>query len=164
MGAKSLPTHSRVVVIGGGVVGCSILYHLAKHGWKDAVLLERSELTSGSSWHAAGSFHTISSDLHRGNVDQYAVSLARTMTKLRMLGMSLIDVVRAVTVNPAKAVGLEDFGRIEPGAPAHLTIFDEAQDPLELEDAEGDKRTAEQQILTRGVLVDGVHYPVTEAL
>ena len=47
---------ARVVVIGGGVVGCSILFHLAKMGWKDVVLLERDELTSGSSWHAAGHF------------------------------------------------------------------------------------------------------------
>ena len=51
---KSLPTHAKVVVIGGGVVGCSILFHLAKFGWKDVVLLERDELTSGPSWHAAG--------------------------------------------------------------------------------------------------------------
>ena len=50
---KNLPTHARVVIIGGGVVGCSILFHLAKFGWKDVLLLERSELTSGSSWHAA---------------------------------------------------------------------------------------------------------------
>ena len=50
---------ARVVVIGGGVVGCSILFHLAKMGWKDVILLERDELTSGSSWHAAGSFHTV---------------------------------------------------------------------------------------------------------
>ncbi|MEL6208009.1 MAG: FAD-dependent oxidoreductase, partial [Pseudomonadota bacterium] len=45
-------THAQAVVIGGGVIGCSILYHLAKHGWTDVVLLERSELTSGSTWHA----------------------------------------------------------------------------------------------------------------
>ena len=46
--------HAKVVVIGGGVVGCSILYHLSKFGLKDCILLERNELTSGSSWHAAG--------------------------------------------------------------------------------------------------------------
>ena len=46
---KSLPSHAKVVVIGGGVVGCSILFHLAKFGWKDVVLLERDQLTSGSS-------------------------------------------------------------------------------------------------------------------
>jgi glycine/D-amino acid oxidase-like deaminating enzyme len=57
-----LPSHARVVIIGGGVVGCSILFHLAKFGWKDVVLLERDELTSGSSWHAAGQIHTIRSD------------------------------------------------------------------------------------------------------
>ena len=57
---KPLPSHAKVVVIGGGVVGCSILFHLAKFGWKDVVLVERDELTSGSSsWHAAGQIHTI---------------------------------------------------------------------------------------------------------
>ncbi|MEK9859912.1 MAG: FAD-dependent oxidoreductase, partial [Alphaproteobacteria bacterium] len=53
-GAKTFPSHAKVVIIGGGVVGCSILFHLAKFGWKDVVLVERDELTSGSSWHAAG--------------------------------------------------------------------------------------------------------------
>ncbi|MCP5368153.1 MAG: GcvT family protein [Hyphomicrobiales bacterium] len=52
-----MPGHAQVVVIGGGVVGCSILYHLAKLGWTDVVLLERAELTAGSSWHAAGGIH-----------------------------------------------------------------------------------------------------------
>ena len=46
-------THAQAVVIGGGVIGCSILYHLTKLGWSDVVLLERDELTSGSTWHAA---------------------------------------------------------------------------------------------------------------
>ena len=50
----TLPTHARVVIIGGGVVGCSVAYHLAKQGWKDVVLLERKQLTSGTTWHAAG--------------------------------------------------------------------------------------------------------------
>ncbi|MEQ9487763.1 MAG: FAD-dependent oxidoreductase [Alphaproteobacteria bacterium] len=50
---------ARVVVIGGGIVGCSILYHLAKKGWTDIALIERSELTSGSSWHAAGGLFTV---------------------------------------------------------------------------------------------------------
>src|ERR1700684_3419002 len=49
-----MKSHARVVVIGGGVVGVSTLYHLTKKGWKDVVLLERSELTAGSTWHAAG--------------------------------------------------------------------------------------------------------------
>ncbi|MEF2558709.1 FAD-binding oxidoreductase, partial [Aurantimonas sp. C2-5-R2] len=49
-----LPSHARVVIIGGGAVGCSSLYHLAKAGWSDLLLLESNELTSGSTWHAAG--------------------------------------------------------------------------------------------------------------
>ncbi|MGA1020725.1 MAG: FAD-dependent oxidoreductase, partial [Candidatus Puniceispirillales bacterium] len=49
-----LPQTARVVVIGGGSVGCSVLYHLAKMGWTDCLLLEKNELTSGSTWHAAG--------------------------------------------------------------------------------------------------------------
>lgn len=57
-----LPKQARVVVIGGGVVGTSVLYHLAKKGWKDCVLLERRELSCGSSWHAAGQFHIINSN------------------------------------------------------------------------------------------------------
>lgn len=50
----TLPNHARVVIIGGGVIGCSVAYHLAKLGWKDVVLLERKQLTSGTTWHAAG--------------------------------------------------------------------------------------------------------------
>jgi sarcosine dehydrogenase len=50
----SVPTHARCVVIGGGIVGCSVAYHLARAGWTDVVLLERSQLTAGSTWHAAG--------------------------------------------------------------------------------------------------------------
>ncbi len=50
----SVPSHARVVIIGGGVVGCSVAYHLAKEGWRDIVLLERRKLTSGTTWHAAG--------------------------------------------------------------------------------------------------------------
>ena len=72
---RRLPTHARVVVIGGGVVGCSILFHLAKFGWKDVVLLERKELTSGSSWHAAGQIHTISSDPNISRLQGYTIDL-----------------------------------------------------------------------------------------
>lgn len=50
----TLPSHARVVIIGGGVIGCSVAYHLAKLGWTDVVLLERKQLTSGTTWHAAG--------------------------------------------------------------------------------------------------------------
>ena len=70
-------THAKVVVIGGGVVGCSVLYHLAKFGWTDALLLERSELTSGSTWHAAGGMHTINGDPNVAKLQKYTVELYR---------------------------------------------------------------------------------------
>ncbi|MEM7377621.1 MAG: FAD-dependent oxidoreductase, partial [Pseudomonadota bacterium] len=76
-GDSTLPSHAKVVIVGGGVVGCSILFHLAKFGWKDAVLLERDELTSGSSWHAAGQIHTISSDPNISRLQSYTIDLYR---------------------------------------------------------------------------------------
>ena len=51
---KNIPTHTKVVIIGGGVIGCSVAYHLTQLGWKDIVLLERAQLTAGTTWHAAG--------------------------------------------------------------------------------------------------------------
>ena len=66
---------ARVVVIGGGVVGCSILYHLTKAGWTDVVLLERQELTSGSSWHAAGSLFTLTTPFNASFLQKYAFEL-----------------------------------------------------------------------------------------
>ena len=70
-----MKSHTQVVVIGGGVVGCSVLYHLTKAGWKDVTLIERSELTSGSSWHAAGGFHTLNSDPNVAKLQAYTVGL-----------------------------------------------------------------------------------------
>ena len=68
-------TQARVVVIGGGVVGASVLYHLTKLGWTDVVMLERSELTSGSTWHAAGGMHTINGDPNVAKLQQYTINL-----------------------------------------------------------------------------------------
>ena len=51
---KKIPNKAKVVVIGGGVIGCSVAYHLAKFGWRDTIVLERDQLTSGTTWHAAG--------------------------------------------------------------------------------------------------------------
>lgn len=68
-------TSAQVVVIGGGVVGASVLYHLTKAGVTDAVLLERSELTSGSTWHAAGGMHTLNGDPNVASLQKYTVEL-----------------------------------------------------------------------------------------
>ena len=70
-----MKSHASVVVIGGGVVGASVLFHLARAGWTDAMLIERSELTSGSSWHAAGGFHTLNGDPNIARLQAYTVAL-----------------------------------------------------------------------------------------
>ncbi|MFT6104195.1 MAG: dimethylglycine dehydrogenase, partial [Paracoccaceae bacterium] len=77
---------TRVCVIGGGVVGCSVLYHLTKLGWSDVMLLERSELTSGSTWHAAGGFHTLNGDTNMAALQGYTIRLYRELEALT--GMS----------------------------------------------------------------------------
>ncbi len=68
-------THYRVVIIGGGVVGASVLYHLAKSGWTDVCLLERSVLTAGSSWHAAGGIHALNADPNIAALQAYTIDL-----------------------------------------------------------------------------------------
>ena len=73
---------AQVVVIGGGVVGCSVLYHLTKLGWTDVMLLERSELTSGSTWHAAGGFHTLNADTNMAALQGYTIRLYRELEEI----------------------------------------------------------------------------------
>ncbi|WP_413990141.1 GcvT family protein [Labrys okinawensis] len=77
-----MKSHTRVLVIGGGVVGCSVLYHLAKAGWTDVTLIERAELTAGSTWHAAGGFHTLNGDPNVAKLQQYTVELYREIEAL----------------------------------------------------------------------------------
>jgi len=77
---------TRVVVIGGGVVGCSVLYHLTKLGWSDVMLVERSELTSGSTWHAAGGFHTLNGDTNMAALQGYTIRLYKELEEIT--GMS----------------------------------------------------------------------------
>ncbi|MBO9433000.1 FAD-dependent oxidoreductase [Ruegeria sp. R13_0] len=77
---------TRVAVIGGGVVGCSVLYHLTKLGWSDVMLLERSELTSGSTWHAAGGFHTLNGDTNMAALQGYTIRLYKELEEIT--GMS----------------------------------------------------------------------------
>jgi len=77
-----MKSHAQVVVIGGGVVGCSVLYHLARSGWKDVVLLERDELTSGSTWHAAGGMHTINGDPNVAKLQKYTIELYKEIEEL----------------------------------------------------------------------------------
>jgi dimethylglycine dehydrogenase len=77
----AFPTTARVVIIGGGAVGVSSLYHLAKAGWADCVLIEKNELTSGSTWHAAGNVPTFSSSWALMNMQRYSAELYRGLAK-----------------------------------------------------------------------------------
>ncbi len=76
-----MKTHAQAVVIGGGLVGCSILYHLAKLGWSDIVLLERDELTSGSTWHAAANIHGLHDSTNISRIQHYTMNLYKELEK-----------------------------------------------------------------------------------
>src|SRR6266498_257177 len=97
MSEPVLPERARVVVIGGGVIGTSVAYHLAHMGWKDVVLLERDRLTSGTTWHAAGLMVTFG-------------SLSETSTELRRYTRDLYARLEAET---GLATGLKQVGFIE---------------------------------------------------
>ena len=84
-----MKSHARVVVIGGGVVGCSVLYHLTKLGWNDVMLIERSELTSGSTWHAAGGFHTLNGDTNMVALQGYTIRLYRELEEITSMSCGL---------------------------------------------------------------------------
>src|SRR5580765_2155210 len=77
-----MKSSARAVVIGGGVVGASVLYHLTKIGWTDVVLLEKHELTSGSTWHAAGGLHTYNSDANVSRLQKYTIDLYREIERI----------------------------------------------------------------------------------
>src|SRR5687767_114275 len=95
--AIQIPSQARVVVIGGGVIGTSIAYHLAEMGWKDTVLLERDKLTSGTTWHAAGLMVCFGSS-------------SETSTELRKYTRDLYSRLEAET---GQATGFKPIGFIE---------------------------------------------------
>src|ERR1700760_3427445 len=92
-----MPARARVVVVGGGVIGCSVAYHLAHMGWRDIVLLERDKLTSGTTWHAAGLMVTFGSTLE-------------TSTEMRKYTRDLYARLEAET---GQNTGLKQCGFIE---------------------------------------------------
>ena len=96
--AMDPPTRARVVIVGGGVIGCSVAYHLTKMGWNDIVLLERKQLTSGTTWHAAG----LVGQLHQSiNMTQLA----------RYTG----DLYRGLEAETGQATGYRQCGSLSPG-------------------------------------------------
>src|SRR5579885_1093743 len=77
-----MKSHAKVVVVGGGVVGVSVLYHLTKAGWTDVMLIERDELTCGSTWLAAGGMHTVNGDPNVAKLQQYTINLYRELERI----------------------------------------------------------------------------------
>src|SRR5437016_3104459 len=77
----NLPEHASVVVIGGGVMGCSTLYHLAKLGLSDAILLERNKLTSGTTWHSAAQVRALRSTRNLTELIRYSIGLYSELEK-----------------------------------------------------------------------------------
>ena len=97
-----MKSHYRVLVIGGGVVGASVLYHLAKLGWSDVCLVERSVLTAGSSWHAAGGVHALNADPNMAALQAYTIDLLSEIE--RESGQSIgLHMTGGVTVASAPA-------------------------------------------------------------
>lgn len=91
-----MKTETRVVVIGGGVVGASVLYHLTKVGWTDVMLLERRELTAGSTWHAAGGMHTLNGDPNVARLQQYTIQLYEEIERF----IDLRDIDETLPLHP----------------------------------------------------------------
>src|SRR4029450_8340818 len=77
----ALPAQARVVIVGGGIAGCSVAYHLAKLGWKDVLLLEQGKLTSGTTWHAAGLVGQMRSTRNMTRMSKYGIELYSTLER-----------------------------------------------------------------------------------
>ena len=86
---KTLPSSTKVVVIGGGVAGTSCAYHLAKYGWKDTILLERDQLTSGTTWHAAGLVGQLGATATITKLRKYSLNLYKELEKKTELSTGL---------------------------------------------------------------------------
>ena len=86
---KALPSSTKVVVIGGGVAGCSVAYHLAKFGWKDTILLERDQLTSGTTWHAAGLVGQLGATATITKLRKYSLNLYKELEQKTELSTGL---------------------------------------------------------------------------
>ncbi|MEV4933992.1 GcvT family protein [Sphingobium sp. LMA1-1-1.1] len=124
-------SHCKVAVIGGGVVGCSVLYHLTKLGWKDVVLIERKELTAGSSWHAAGGFHALNSDPGVARLQSYTIALYKEIEELsdQSVGMHMTG-----GLNIAATQERWDFLRADQARHRVLGIDTELLGPAEIKD------------------------------
>ena len=141
-----MKSHYQVVVVGGGVVGASVLYHLAKFGWTDVALVERSVLTAGSSWHAAGGVHALNADPNMAALQAYTIDLLSEIEKESGQDIGL-HMTGGITVASAPArwewlqsayrifqtIGIED---------CHLMSPDEIREKCPIMDVTGRRRRA----------------------
>jgi len=124
-----MKSHVQVAVIGGGVVGCSVLYHLTKFGWKDVVLLERDELTCGSTWHAAGGMHTLNGDPNVAKLQKYTIELYKEIEEIsgQSCGVHLPGgLVLAGTPERMDWIRMAEARSRYLGLDAHVVSIDEA--------------------------------------
>ena len=115
--------HTRVVVIGGGIVGAAVLYHLTKLGWSDVVLVERKQLTAGSTWHAAGGFHTMNSDPNVARLQAYGISVYKEVEEIsgQDVGMHLTGGIQiAATAERWEVIRYENARHKVLGIDSHL--------------------------------------------
>ncbi|MCH8992014.1 MAG: FAD-dependent oxidoreductase, partial [Acidobacteria bacterium] len=126
-----MKTQAQAVVIGGGIVGCSVLYHLTKYGWTDVLLIERSELTEGSTWHASGSFITLNSDSNIAKLQGYALQLYKEIEEISGLSCSL-RVVGDLTI--ATDANLMDHLTAEYARNRHLGLDTHLLGPNEIKE------------------------------
>ena len=98
-----LPKNTKVIVIGGGIAGCSTAYHLAKFGWKDVILLERDQLTSGTTWHAAGLVSQLGPTAAVTKIRKYTTDLYKDLEKKIMnLDRQFLHAVSLGFTHPTK--------------------------------------------------------------
>jgi 4-methylaminobutanoate oxidase (formaldehyde-forming) len=143
-----LPSRARVVVVGGGVVGCSVAYHLAKRGWTDVVLLERNQLTSGTTWHAAG-----------------LITTARPTSAMRQVVKRSIEVFKNLEADTGLSTGWEPTGTL------HLATNPDRweellrqasvskHDEIAVEILDVDRTIDKYPLLSRDGLVGSLFYP-----
>jgi dimethylglycine dehydrogenase len=133
--------HFRVVVIGGGVVGASVLYHLARFGWTDVCLVERSVLTAGSSWHAAGGVHALNADPNMAALQAYTIDLLSEIEKEsgQSIGMHMTGGITFASARPRwewlqsayrifQSIGIDD---------CHLMTPEEIKEKCPIMDVDG---------------------------
>ena len=108
MNFKNIPQCTKVVVIGGGVIGTSCAYHLAKFGWKDVILLERDQLTSGTTWHAAGLVSQLGPTSTVTKIRKYTLDLYKELEKITGLSTGLKQ-NGAITVASSKRTRCRNY-------------------------------------------------------